>query len=95
MSSFLLQMFAFMLCTFLLGLLLGWLVWRYGGASQQALDSVNTEVDFWRSNLEHCRVELGNEQNTVASLREEKAALKKRLAARDAQVDPSGARPAT
>ncbi len=81
MSSFLLQIFAFMLCTFVLGLLLGWLLWRYGGASKKALNSMNTEIDFWRSNLEQCRNELGTEQNALAALREERTNLRKRLAA--------------
>jgi uncharacterized membrane-anchored protein YhcB (DUF1043 family) len=86
MPSFLLQIFAVMIVTFVLGLFLGWLVWRYGGASKQALDSVNSEVDFWRSNLEQCRVELSDEQNALAVLREERTNLKKRLASLEAQA---------
>jgi uncharacterized membrane-anchored protein YhcB (DUF1043 family) len=84
MSSLLLQILAYMLCTFLLGLLLGWLVWRYGGASKSTM---NSEVDFWRSNLEQCRRELGNEQNGHAALREETTKLKKRLATLQGKTD--------
>jgi uncharacterized membrane-anchored protein YhcB (DUF1043 family) len=87
MSSFLLQIFAFMFCTFLLGLLLGWLVWRFGGSSRQALTSMNSEVDFWRSNLEQCRLELGKEQNNLAALHEERTNLKKRLASLEEQTN--------
>ncbi len=86
MSISLLQIFVFMLCTFALGLVLGWVLWRFGGASKQALDSINTEVDFWRSNLEQCRIKLGNEQVKVAALHEEKANLKKRLASLQAKT---------
>jgi|GEM_PF-4919787 len=78
MSSLLIQIFGFMLVTFLLGLLLGWLVWRYGSSANQ---SPETEIEFWRSNLEQCRFKLSNEQNKVEVLREEKANLKRRLEA--------------
>lgn len=90
MSSLLLQIFAFMLCTFILGLLLGWLIWRYGGVSHRALVSANTEVDFWRNNLEQCRNELGLEQSKCVALNKQTAELKKRLAAQKAKADLSG-----
>ena len=80
MSNSVIQILIFMLCTFSLGLFLGWVLWRFGGASKQALDSMNTEVEFWRNNLEQCRIKLGNEQVKLAALQEEKANLKKRLA---------------
>lgn len=90
MSSILLQTYSFMLCTFMLGLLLGWLVWRYGGVSNRALVSANAEVDFWRSNLEQCRNELDQEQNKCVALNKQTAELKKRLAAQKAKADLSG-----
>ena len=77
MSSLLLQISAYMFCTFILGLLLGWVAWRYEGVSKQAM---NSEVDFWRSNLAQCRSELGNEQDINAALLDQTATLKKRLA---------------
>lgn len=80
MSSFMVQILVFMLCTFVLGVALGWLIWRYGGASKSAIDSMETEVDFWRSNLEQCRLELAEERNALAALLEESSVLKKRLA---------------
>ncbi len=80
MSPLLLQLFAFMLCTFAAGLLLGWVIWRFEGSSKKALNSLSSEVDFWRSNLEQSRIELANERTALAALREEKTNLKKRLA---------------
>ncbi len=80
MSPLLLQTFIFMACTFVAGVILGWVIWRFEGASKQALDSLSSEVDFWRSNLEQSRIELANEKTALAALREEKANLKKRLA---------------
>lgn len=69
-----------MFCTFVLGLILGWLVWRFGTNSQQARDAADTEVEFWRNKLEQSRQELWSEQSTIAELREEKNVLKKRIA---------------
>ncbi|MEL6682217.1 MAG: hypothetical protein AAFQ09_06180 [Pseudomonadota bacterium] len=85
MSPLLLQIFAFMLVTFLLGLGLGWLIWRFGRASDQALDTMKTEIDFWRSSLEQCRHERDTEQKAVAVLHEEKKMLKRRIASLEAR----------
>jgi hypothetical protein len=73
-----------MFCTFILGLLLGWVAWRYEGVSKRAM---NSEVDFWRSNLEQCRGELGNEQNINAALRDQTATLKKHLSSLQGKAD--------
>ena len=78
--SLMVQILLFMLVTFVLGLALGWLIWRFGGPAQTALDSKESELDFWRSNLEQCRMELGEERNAVAALREERSILKRRIA---------------
>lgn len=79
MSLPLLQIFVFMLLTFLFGLALGWVIWRMGGATQKELQSATTEVDFWRKNLEQCRMELGTEQNKVVTLQDEAAKMKKQI----------------
>ncbi|KJZ17867.1 hypothetical protein [Loktanella sp. S4079] len=81
MSVVLIQLFGFMLVTFGLGLLLGWVIWRYDDGTAPTQDSHETELEFWRSNLEQCRFKLNNEQNKVETLREEKARLKRRLEA--------------
>lgn len=74
MSPLLLQVFAYMSCTFILGLCIGWVVWRYETDTNQVDKS---EVDFWRSNLEQCRGELGNEKDINATLRDQTETLKK------------------
>ena len=85
MSPLLLQILAFMLVTIVLGVGLGWLIWRFGRESDQALETMKTEIDFWRSNLEQCRHERDNEQKAVAVLHEEKKMLKRRIASLEAR----------
>ena len=80
MSSTLMMVFAFMTCTFALGLLMGWAVWRYGGVSKKAFDAMQSEVDFWKGSLENNRTELWNEQEKLGALQQETAKLKKRIA---------------
>lgn len=79
MSPFVVQTLIFMLCTFVLGLLLGWVLWRFGGISKAAIDTKATEVDFWRSKVDQSRNELWREQNTLTALREENETLKQKL----------------
>ena len=85
MSPLLLQILAFMLVTFVLGVGLGWLIWRFGRESDQALETMKTEIDFRRSNHEQCRHERDNEQKAVAVLHEEKKMLKRRIASLEAR----------
>ena len=85
MSPLLLQILAFMLVTFVLGVGLGWLIWRFGRESDQALETMKTEIDFWRSNLEQCRHGRDNEQKAVADQQEEKTMLKRRIASLEAR----------
>lgn len=56
MSYLLTQMFLYMLVAFLLGLLLGWLLWRYN-KSQAACDcdALSRERDDLRGELDACR----------------------------------------
>lgn len=79
MSPIMLQTFAFMACTFGLGLLLGWTFWRFGGISKAALETKTTEVDFWRSKVDQSRNELWTEQANHTALREEFETFKKRV----------------
>lgn len=81
MSSELIQIFAFMAGTFVLGLFLGWVLWRYDGISKKAMDALKTEVDFWRGSHEKSRSDLWSEQQKIEALSEETAKLKKRLSA--------------
>lgn len=79
MSSVLSQVLVYMFSTFILGLLLGWVVWRQG--STEARKSLTLEIDFWKSHLEHTRLERDHSIDKVEALTKEKANLKKRLAA--------------
>ena len=79
MSSLLIQVLILMACAFIGGLALGWAIWRFNGSSKKALDSMSSEMDFWRANLDQCRIELGEAQNAAAALRQEKARLKQQL----------------
>ena len=84
---FLFLLFAFMLITLGLGLFLGWLIWRYDNGVEGELSSLNTEITFWRKNLDQCRMELSNEQDAIALLREERANLKSRIQALERAPD--------
>ncbi|WP_373635061.1 hypothetical protein [Yoonia sp. SS1-5] len=77
MSDPMTQVIIYMTGTFVLGLLLGWLIWRFGSAKQQEL--MNAEIKFWRDNLEQSRQEREGELNQIEALRREKEKLKKRL----------------
>ncbi|MEJ6404223.1 hypothetical protein [Yoonia sp. 2307UL14-13] len=79
MSDPTIQIIIFMLVTFALGLALGWLIWRFGGADQQELAS--SEVTFWKSNLEQVRAEREADLQKIAVLQNEREVLKKQLAA--------------
>ena len=79
MSS-LMMIFAFMACTFTLGLAMGWAIWRYGGISPTAAKALQSEVDFWKGSLENNRNELWKEQEKLDALQEETVVLKKRIA---------------
>ncbi len=73
------QILAFLSATFLLGLALGWLLWRFGGSSQAA--SETTEVQYWRQRLDQSRIERDLEKDKIAVLERERDSLKKRLVA--------------
>lgn len=63
MSPAIIQLFAFMTCTFLLGLFLGWALWRYGGVSKAAIEDLESKADFLKKSLEQSRMELWNLQD--------------------------------
>ena len=84
MFSFLTQVLVYMTCTFLLGLVLGWLLWKFGGSKEVA--SMESEISFWKHNLEQSRLEREQDLNKIAALTQEKDNLKKRLAAMKPQT---------
>jgi len=79
MSSLLIQVLIFMSSTFVLGLLLGWVVWKQGADEQR--QTLADEVQFWKDHLEQTRLERDRDINKIDALTKEKANLKKRLAA--------------
>ena len=92
MSYLLTQMFLYMLCTFLLGLLLGWLIWRYGQRSTADYDAMVAERDALRkergdlqTNLDACRARSTAERETLEALRADKIDLQNRLDAKQAK----------
>lgn len=56
MTYLLTQMFIYLLVAFLLGLLLGWLLWRYGQPSASEIDTMRAENKRLRSDLETCNM---------------------------------------
>lgn len=86
MSPFLLQIFVFMLVTFVLGFAIAWLIWKFDSESARSPDAVNSEIDFWRSSLEQSRMERDKEQQVTASLHEEKNILKRRIKSLEEQL---------
>ena len=84
MSSLLTQVLIYMLCTFALGTALGWLLWRFGGSKEVA--SMESEISFWKQNLEQSRLEREQDLNKIAVLTQEKENLRKRLAAMKPQT---------
>lgn len=66
---------AYLSSTFLMGLILGWLLWQFGGAKA----STETEVQYWRDRLNQSRAESHLYSEKIATLEKERDNLKKRL----------------
>lgn len=86
MTYLLTQMFLYMLVTFLLGLLLGWLLWRYGQPDASALAAENKRL---RSDLDTCQTKSARLEAQVDAARAAPAA------AAPAEVAPPPATPAS
>lgn len=94
MSYLLTQMFLYMLVAFLLGLLLGWLIWRYGKASAGDLDTLRAERDALakerddlKINLDACRSRSEREREGIEALRADKIDLQTKLDAERNRAD--------
>lgn len=68
---------AYLSVTFLLGLVLGWLLWKFGGPAQVGV--TETDVQYWKDRVEQSRVERNIEQDRITALERERDNLKKRL----------------
>lgn len=86
MSYLLTQMFLYMLCAFLLGLLLGWLIWRYGKPASDDYERLRAERDALQKerndlnvNLDACRARSAKEREAAEELRGKNVDLQNRL----------------
>lgn len=74
--------FGFMVCTLLLGVILGWAVWGFGVSKKEK--TLASEVEFWQANLNEVRMKRGLDLSKIDTLMDEKETLKKRLASKKA-----------
>jgi hypothetical protein len=83
MSPALIQLFAFMSCTFVLGLFVGWALWRYGGITQAAIKDLEEKADYWKKSLDQSRIELwklqDGEEETKPVRRQSRPASRRRM----------------
>ncbi|MEP2919904.1 MAG: hypothetical protein ABJP06_04185 [Sulfitobacter sp.] len=54
MTYLLTQIFLYLLAAFVLGLFLGWLIWRYGKPSASEIDAIRAENTRLKSDLDSC-----------------------------------------
>lgn len=81
MSYLLTQMFLYMIATFILGLLLGWLLWRFGRESAAPTilaqnEELMRERDELASSLDAARSNAFEERTEMEALRDENEKLK-------------------
>lgn len=79
MSDVSTQILIYMSCIFILGLLLGWLVWGFGYAKKLKL--LSADANFWQQYLEQSRREHHQDTVKIEKLLAEKQDLKERLSA--------------
>ena len=103
MSYLLTQMFLYLLCAFLLGLLLGWLLWRNGQRSSEDYDAMvaqrdalSAERNDLQTNLDACRARGTADRETIDALRADKLDMQAKLDAAGAarQAVPAPVAPA-
>lgn len=87
MSYLLTQMFLYLIVAVLLGLLLGWLIWRFGQPSSEELkkltaerDALVRERDDLKTNLDACRSRSERDRDSIDTLRADKIDLQNKLA---------------
>lgn len=67
----------FLSATFVLGLALGWIIWKFQTTS--AGETAETEVKFWKQRWDQSRLELDREQAKIETLEKERDTLKGKL----------------
>lgn len=79
MSSLLTQVLIYMTSTFILGLLMGCVVWSH--RSNEERKTLTLEIDFWKNHLNQTRLERDRDIDKIDALTKDKVNLKKKLAA--------------
>lgn len=69
------QLLLYSSCVFLMGLLLGWVLWKLSKATGPAQE--NPEVSFWQERFEQVQNERNFAQDRIVALEAERDALKK------------------
>lgn len=72
------EIIAFLSATFVLGIALGWSLWRFGLSKEMA--TLTTEKEFWQQRLDQARFERDQDQDKIKALEKERNSLKQRLA---------------
>lgn len=72
------EIIAFLSATFVLGIALGWSLWRFGLSKKMA--TLTTEKEFWQQRLDQARFERDQDQDKIKALEKERNSLKQRLA---------------
>ncbi|MCK0122370.1 hypothetical protein MWU61_17580 [Loktanella sp. F6476L] len=67
----------FLSAAFVLGLALGWVLWKF--KTETPAESADTEVQFWKQRWDQSRLELDREQNKIEALEKERDTLKDKL----------------
>ncbi len=73
----LIQIMLYLGGTFVLGLALGWVLWKFGSAA--AAKAEEADVAFWQQRFEQVRSERDLAQDRIDSLESEREMLKKRV----------------
>lgn len=67
----------YLAASFMLGLGLGFAIWKLG--SSQQIKLALTETDFWRKRLDEARIKRDQDQERLKALEHTSAVLKKQL----------------
>jgi uncharacterized membrane-anchored protein YhcB (DUF1043 family) len=71
------QILIYLSSTFVLGIALGWLLWKFGNSEQANAQS--TETEYWMERLDEARNERDLLETKMEALAREKDKLAKRL----------------
>lgn len=72
------EILAFLSGAFILGIALGWSLWKLGLSEE--MNTLTTEKEFWQQRLDQARFERDQDQDKISALEKERNSLKQRLA---------------